>query len=88
MKLRCYFDAITDICVGFITLENGRINASLPYFHKNEVFPLEDASYGQPINWMETLGRDMELNVYPLGKDIGDLLFHEEKCKERYYRAH
>ena len=80
MRLRCYFDAITDQCVGFVTLEAGHINSKMPYMHKDEAIPFMDPRYQvNKIDWFDSIPREMNLNVFPNGMDLGELLFLEEQ---------
>lgn len=80
MRLRCYFDAITDQCVGFVTLEAGQINSKMPYMYKAEAIPFKDPRYSvNKIDWLDSIPREMNLNVFPNGMDLGELLFLEEQ---------
>lgn len=78
MRLRCFFDPITDQCVGIIAQEDGQIKGCTRFILAGEVFVMQTPRY-DPINFYTTISRDMDLNVYPLGADLNHLLFLEEQ---------
>lgn len=71
MKMRLYFDPCTDICVGVEALESGRIDSGTP--SKGSV-SLERNEQRWLPNVNLTIGREFDLDFYPLGLDIQDLL--------------
>lgn len=83
MKFRCFFDPVSDQCVGAVALENGWIPNTTRQLFYGEVFVMQTPRY-EPVNFLSTIPRELELDVYPIGADINNLLFAQERtlsCK-------